>query len=78
MLKNFLAKLPINTLIDTEITSNRILIPVDIDSKDFYKNNSNAIESNTFTDEKAIYIVSTETLRPFITSTNLLRKYAVY
>jgi hypothetical protein len=72
MLNDFLAKLPIDVIIQTEIEESRIVLPIKIDSKAFYKSFSTQIESDTLTTEKAIYIASTYPTKPMKTAKDLL------
>lgn len=57
-LKDFIAKLPIETIQKTNIYENKITLPTEVNKLDFYKNFKNRIEQNTLTNEKAIYVVS--------------------
>ena len=57
-LKDFIAKLPIETIQKTNIYENKITLPTEVNKLDFYKKFKNRIEQNTLTNEKAIYVVS--------------------
>ena len=69
---DFLSKQSIKVIVQTEITDSRVSLPVEVDSKAFYKEFSTDIESNTLTTEKAIYIASMEDTSNMITSRDLL------
>lgn len=71
-LKDYIAKQPIDVIIKTEIEENKVILPIEIDVKEFYKAFKNEIDSDQFTPEKAIYIASIEKPKPFINSRSLL------
>jgi len=78
MLKSYLAKLPVEVLNKTVVTEKRIVIPIKIDSKGFYKENNTSIEQESFTDEKAIFIASKYIPVKMITVTDLLNRKVRY
>lgn len=78
MLNDFIAKLPITTIIQTEIENNRVILPAAIDSKDFYKTFSSEIDTDTLTTEKAIYVASTYPVKKMKTSKDLLNSQLRY
>ena len=78
MLNDFIAKLPLETIIQTEIEDNRVILPTIIDSKDFYKTFSTEIEAETLTTEKAIYVASTYSVKRMITTKDLLNSRLRY
>lgn len=57
-LKDFIAKQPMNIIVRTEIEDNKVILPVSIDTKAFYKDFSNEINSEGLTPEKAIFIAT--------------------
>jgi len=70
--KDFLAKQPINVIIQTEIEDNKVKFPSEVDSKSFYTKFTSEIESEELTTEKAIYIASTEKQSAMINYKDLL------
>lgn len=72
MLKDFIAKQPINVIIKTEITSNRVVLPVKVDPDAFHNKFQNEIESVNLTPEKAIYLASINGKKEYVDSTALL------
>lgn len=57
-LKDFIAKQPMNIIVRTEIEDNKVILPVNIDTKAFYKDFSNEINSEGLPPEKAIFIAA--------------------
>ena len=55
MLNDFIAKLPIDTILQTEILDNSVKLPVEVDSQSFYKDFETDIKETNLTAEKAIY-----------------------
>lgn len=74
MFNDFLAKQPIDVIVKTEITDTKVNLPVNVDSKSFYKEFSAAIENASLTTEKAIFIASQETKKPMTSVQDLLNK----
>ncbi|EKD89633.1 MAG: hypothetical protein ACD_33C00023G0004 [uncultured bacterium] len=58
MLKEFIAKMPIDIITKTKIYNNKVIIPMKIDNTSFYNDHKTAIKDITFTTEKAIFIAS--------------------
>jgi len=78
MLNDFLAKQPIDVIINTEITDEKVILPNKVDSDSFYKKFQAEIEADELTTEKAIYIASTNKPAEFNTSTQLLNSKVKY
>lgn len=55
MLNDFIAKLPIDTILQTEILDDSIRLPIEVDGQSFYKDFETDIKENSLTTEKAIY-----------------------
>jgi len=70
--KDFLSKQPMKVIVNTEITDIKVKLPIEVDSKSFYNQFSNEIESSDFTTEKAIFIASKEKTSSMIYSRSLL------
>ena len=70
--KDFLAKQPINVIIQTDIEDNKVKFPSEVDSKSFYTKFTSEIESDELTTEKAIYIASMEQQTTMINYKDLL------
>lgn len=77
-LKDFLAKQPIGVIVATEITEQRVLLPVAVDPDPFYKSFKSDIESETLTAEKALYIGSLHTQAPYQDASALLNSKVTY
>lgn len=78
VLNDFLAKLPIDKLIKTEILNNKITLPIEVDPIKFYKDFKSAIKVNDFTPEKAIFVASLIDRQPYIDSFGLLTSKIVF
>lgn len=73
MLNDFIATLPIDVMRKVEIEEEKIFIPAKIDSNEFYKKYKDDIEAGRgFSDEKAIYLASTNTPQPRKSISSLL------
>jgi hypothetical protein len=71
-LYDFISKLPIETLSKTELLEDKIVLPTDIDLEEFYGELSEQIDSDEFTDEKAIFIASEHLSDKYISARTLL------
>jgi len=78
MLNDFLAKQPIDVIINTEITEKRVIFPNKIDSDAFYKEFSSKIESSHLTTEKSLYIGSIHKPKKYISALELLNSKNKY
>lgn len=78
ILNDFLAKLPIDKIIKTEILNNKITLPVEVDSTKFYKDFKAQIKSSQLTTEKAIFVASLVNKQPYIDSFSLLTSKLVF
>lgn len=74
MLKDFIAKLPIDVISQTEIEVDKILLPTKVNATEFYKEHKEQIEKTEFTSEKAIYLASTNIPKPTLSIRSLLVK----
>lgn len=77
-LNDFLAKLPIEKIIQTEILDNKITLPVDVDPIKFYKDFRAAIKVADFSPEKAIFVASLVDRQPYVDSFSLLTSKMVF
>ncbi len=75
MLNDFLSKQPIDIIVGTIITDDRVIIPVDINSDEFHQEFTTEIESEDFTTEKAIYVATTIEKTPYKSSSDLLNSH---
>lgn len=71
-LKDFLAKLSDETLAKVKIYDNKIQIPVEVNSQDFYQLFSSNINVNGLTAEKAIYVASLVEKKKYLSTKDLL------
>lgn len=55
-IKDFISKLPLETIIKTEILDNKVTLPVVIDPVEFYDEFSAEIKASTLTPEKALFV----------------------
>lgn len=78
MLKDFLSQQPIDVIINTEITDEKVVLPVKVAPDPFYKNFRANIESSNLTTEKAVYIGSTHKKQPYVTASDLLNSKIKY
>lgn len=78
ILNDYLAKLPIDKIIKTEILDDKITLPVEVDSIKFYKDFKGQIKSNQFTPEKAIFVASLVDKQPYMDSFSLLTSKLVF
>lgn len=78
VLNDFLAKLPIDKIIKTEILDNKITLPVEIDPVKFYKDFRTQIKVANLSPEKAIFAASLVDRRPYIDSLSLLTSKLVF
>lgn len=76
-LKNFLSKLPLAVIADTEITDTSIKIPTKIDADEFTRQHRPQIETEGLTTEKAIHVASTHRPAEFKTATSMLYGHLV-
>lgn len=77
-MKDFLAKQPIDIIINTEITDDKVVLPVTVDPDVFYKAHKGDIESDSFTAEKAVYVGSTHKPAPYQDANALLNSKVKY
>jgi len=77
-LNDFIAKLPIEKIIKTEISDDKITLPVMIDPIKFYKDFKSVIKVNSLTSEKAIFAASLVDKQPYINSFSLLTSKMVF
>ena len=75
MIKDFIAKQPIDVIVDTDITDTRVVLPVTINPSGFYTDFHPEIHSPTLTTEKAIYVAASQETKPIQTSTDLLNRW---
>lgn len=78
ILNDYLAKLPIEKIIKTEILDDKITLPVEVDSMKFYKDFRTQIKSDQLTPEKAIFAASLVEKQPYINSFSLLTSKLVF
>lgn len=78
MLKDYISKLPIETIKKIRIYDDKIVFPADIQPNKFYKGFTAEIKSNSFTDEKALFIASQYKQLPFIDASDLLNSKLRY
>lgn len=74
MLKNFIARLPIDVITQIEIDETKVSIPSQIDPVDFYKEHRDEIESSGLTSEKAIYLAARNIPKKTLSIRSLLVK----
>lgn len=72
MFKDFLAKQPIDVIINTEITDTKIIVPVEINAEEFYTDFQDTIEASGLSDEKCIYIAATNESKEYESSIDIL------
>lgn len=77
-LNDFLAKLPIDKLIKTEILDNKITLPVEVDPIKFYKDFKDKIKIEGFSSEKAIFVANLIDRQPYLDSFSLLTSKIVF
>ena len=77
-LNDFIAKLPIDKIIKTEILDNKITLPVEIEPNKFYKDFTNQIKVSELSPEKAIFVASLVDRQPYVDSFNLLTSKLVF
>lgn len=78
ILNDFLAKLPIDKIIKTEILDNKITLPVEVDPNKFYKDFRSAIKVEQLSPEKAIFVASLVDRQPYVDSFSLLTSKLVF
>lgn len=71
-LKNFLAKLSLKAILDTEITPQKVQVPTKIDTQSFYRDHKAQIETTGLTTEKALYVASAHQSAPHRSATDML------
>ena len=76
-LKNFLSKLPLPVLLNTEISPNRVQVPGKIDSQDFTRQHRGDIEADTLTTEKALHVGATHQPSEYKSATSMLYGHLV-
>lgn len=71
---DYIAKQPIDIIINTKITDTTVRFPTMINTSEFYRQFKSEIESNTLTTEKCLYLASIFTSKhnKFINSIDLL------
>lgn len=72
MLKTYLARLPMDILKKTRVTSTHVTVPTKIDPVEFHDLMRSNINKLELTPEKAIFIVAREVKQGYKTSINLL------
>lgn len=77
-LKDFLAKQPIDVIVNTEITDERVVLPVKVDPDPFYKQFKAGIESTDLTPEKSVYVGSIHETQPYQSASSLLNSKVKY
>ena len=77
-LKDYIAKLPIEKIIKTEILDEKITLPVEVDPMKFYKDLKTAIKVTELSPEKAIFVASLVDKQPYIDSFSLLTSKLVF
>lgn len=77
-LNDFLAKQPIDVIINTDITDQKVVLPVNVEPDPFYKDFKGNIETEELTTEKAIYIGSIHEKQPYQDATTLLNSKVKY
>ena len=78
MLKDFLSQQPIDVIVNTEITDQKVVLPIKVQSDPFYKAFRNDIESANLTTEKAVYVGSIHEKQPYMTASTLLNRKIKY
>lgn len=76
-LKNFLSKLPLNTILGTEITPKKVKVPGSIDAKDFLRQHRDEIESDSLTTEKALHVGATHQPSEYKSASSMLYGHLV-
>ncbi len=71
-IKDFISKLPLDTIIKTEILDNKITLPAVINPVDFYSEFSAEIKAASLTTEKALFVCSMVEETGFKSSRDLL------
>ena len=65
MLNDYIASLPIDVIRKVEVDEEKIVIPIKVDSGEFYKKHKENIEkTDELTPEKAIYLTSISEAKP--------------
>lgn len=77
-LKDFLAKQPIDVIVATEITDERVVLPIPVEPDPFYKQFKGEIESEGLTAEKSVYVGSIHEQQPYQSMTQLLNSKVKY
>ena len=75
MIKDFIAKQPIDVIVDTDITDQRVVLPITVEPNGFYTDFHPEIHSPNLTTEKAIYVAATHETKPIQTSNDLLNRW---
>lgn len=78
MFNDFLSTQPLEVLSKTDITDERIMLPVKVDPDEFYGTFKDNIDVTTFTTEKAIYIAAMHEKETFKKSKDLLNSRIKY
>lgn len=78
ILNDFLARLPIEKIIKTEILDDKITLPVEVDPMKFYKDFKAAIKVTDLSPEKAIFVASLVDKQPYVDSFSLLTSKLVF
>lgn len=74
MLKNFIARLPIDTIKQVEIEDDKVTIPTQVNPMEFYKEHRTEVESLSLTPEKAIYLAASNSPKTTLSIKSLLIK----
>lgn len=77
-LNDFLAKQPIDVIINTDISDQKVVLPVNVEPDPFYKEFKGDIESAGLSTEKAIYIGSIHEKQPYQDASTLLNSKVKY
>lgn len=77
-LNDFLAKQPIDVIINTDITDEKVVLPIKVEPDPFYKQFRENIESDSLTTEKSVYVGSIHEQQPYQSSTQLLNSKVKY
>lgn len=77
-LHDFLSKQPIDVIVNTEITDQKVLLPTKVDPDTFYKAFKGNIEASQLTTEKSIYVGSIHDQTPYQDASKLLNSKVKY
>ncbi len=77
-LKDYISKLPLTTISKVRLYPNKVSFPVVINSKKFYEDFADKINSDEFTNEKALYVASKYEIKKYLNSIDLLNSRLRY